>query len=215
MTSRTSVLLVDDNILIREGLRSVLSAHEDFEVAGEAASGREGVDKAVLLRPNVVVMDIEMPGMDGLEATRLIKSRLPGTVVLVLTVNDAEAILVKAVQAGASGYVLKEASSQLLVHSIRTILQGGNVLPLHLLRQALAGSAEPTPEADDTPVELTPREQQVLKLLARGYGNARIAQELGVAVITVKKHMQGILGKLDVSDRTQAALKAIRMGLVQ
>ncbi len=215
MTAKTRILLVDDHPLFRDGIRSVLSNEPDLEVVGEASNAPEAIKKATLLRPNIVVMDVQMPGMNGIEATAALKEKLPDTHIIILTVNEEEAFLLKAIQAGASGYVLKDASSTLLVNSIRTIMQGGNVLPVHLLEKVLAG-AESSKDASTTgdEINLTARELEVLKLLARGYGNQKIAEELNVAVITVKKHMQSILSKLKVSDRTQAALKALRMGLV-
>ncbi|MBI3925988.1 MAG: response regulator transcription factor [Armatimonadetes bacterium] len=207
------VLLVDDHPLVRQGIRAVLESEEDIVVVGEASDGKEGVRQAEVLRPDVIVMDVQMPRMEGIEATREIKQSLPGCSVIVLTVNDEEMFLIEAVHAGAGAYILKESSGDMLVQSIRALARGGTLIPTELLRKALQAIPVPTRGAED--IGLSAREKEVLQLLTQGHGNKEMARQLNLAHVTVKKHVQRIIAKLGVSDRTQAALKACRMGLAE
>lgn len=211
----THVVLVDDHRVVRDGLRALLSYEEDIEVVGEAASGEEALDRVRELRPEVVVMDLQMPGMGGLEAIRQVKEMSPSTSIVVLTVDNAELVLLEAVRAGAAGYVLKDASGELLVQSIRLLKEGGTLLPNELLIKALRGVPMPAPRPESVPEleQLTPREREVLLLVARGLGNQEIAAALSLSRVTAKKYVHNILRKLQVSDRTQAALMAVRLGL--
>lgn len=211
----THVLLVDDHRVVRDGLRALLSYEEDIEVVGEASSGEEALDRVRDLRPEVVVMDLQMPGMGGLEAIRQVKEMSPSTSIVVLTVDNAELVLLEAVRAGAAGYVLKDASGELLVQSIRLLKEGGTLLPNELLVKALRGVSLPAPRPESVPEieQLTPREREVLLLVAQGLGNQEIAQTLSLSRVTAKKYVHNILRKLQVSDRTQAALMAVRLGL--
>jgi NarL family two-component system response regulator LiaR len=202
------VLVVDDHGVVREGLRTFLLLQEGIEVVGEAADGVEAVAAAEQLAPDVVLMDLVMPTLDGVEAMRKIRERRPDARVIVLTSFTDDDRLLAAVRAGAAGYLLKTAPPQEVVRAIRAAHAGDAVLDPSAagrLLQALAGPREPQP--------LTPREREVLALLSRGFTNKRIAADLGVSEKTVKTHVGSILSKLGVTDRTQAALYAVREGL--
>jgi NarL family two-component system response regulator LiaR len=204
------VLVVDDHGVVREGLRTFLRLQEGIEVVGEAADGVEAVHAAEQLEPDVVLMDLVLPRVDGIEAMRRIRERLPSTRVIVLTSFADDDKLLPAVRAGAAGYLLKTAEPQEVVRAIRAAHAGGAVLdPPAAGRLLDALAAEPARQAP-----LTPREHEVLALLARGFANKRIALELGVSEKTVKAHVGRILAKLGVADRTQAALYAVRERLL-
>jgi len=207
------VLLVDDHAVVREGLRAFLELQEGIEVAGEAADGQAGVAAAERLRPDVVLMDLVMPRLDGVGAMRELRSRLPDVKVIVLTSFADDEQLLPAVQAGAAGYLLKNAQPQELARAVRAAHAGEAVVDPHIAARLLDSIAQPAgePPAD----QLTPREQEVLELIARGLSNKRIARELGIAEKTVKTHVGHVLAKLGVSDRTQAALLAVRTGLAR
>jgi NarL family two-component system response regulator LiaR len=202
------VLVVDDHGVVREGLRTFLLLQEGIEVVGEAADGLEAVAAAEQLAPDVVLMDLVMPALDGVAAMRKIREHRPDARVIVLTSFTDDDRLLAAVRAGAAGYLLKTAPPQEVVRAIRAAHAGDAVLDPSAagrLLQALAGPREPQP--------LTPREREVLALLSRGFTNKRIAADLGVSEKTVKTHVGSILAKLGVTDRTQAALYAVREGL--
>jgi len=216
------VLLVDDHPVVREGLRTMLATTPDIEVIAEASDGLEAVEKAKELRPHVVLMDLRMPNLDGLEATRRIKSQLASTLVIVLTIYDNDAYIVDAVRAGAGGYLLKDASKDLLIHTIRAVNSGGMLIKTSLLREAMLSLADATVDQSKerhigatAPNHLTPRERDVLHLVVEGRSNKEIGRALCISEDTVKKRVQTILSKLGVSDRTQAAVKAVRVGLVE
>lgn len=220
MTRSIKVLLVDDHTVVREGVRTMLSDQPDIVVAGEASSGEEAVQMTKELEPHVILMDIRMPGMSGTEATRHIKSTKPTTSVIMLTMYDSDMYVVEAIQAGASGYLTKDVSRELLCHAIRSVVDGGTMVRSGLLRRAvevlLRASASRKEDADVSLIEhLTPLELDVLRLLAQGYGNKEICQELHLAEITVKKYVQTVIQKLGVSDRTHAAIRAVRLGLAE
>ncbi len=221
------VLLADDHALVREGLRAVLGAEGGIEVVGEARDGREAVEACRELSPDVVLMDVRMPGMDGLEATRQIKAEMPGVPVVMLTMHENPDYLLEAVRAGAAGYVLKDASGERIAGAVRTMLAGDSPLEeglaMRLLQRLAAGEAvgtspggaEPEPAPlRDPPEGITPREAEVLRLMARGLTNGQIAGALHYSVSTVKAAVQSVTAKLGVSDRTQAAVRAIELGLV-
>jgi two-component system, NarL family, response regulator LiaR len=193
---------------VREGLRTFLDLQDGIEVAGEAADGRQAVDEAERLRPDVVLMDLVMPRLDGVEAMRELRSRVPGARVVVLTSFLDEERLLPALRAGAAGYLLKNVEPRELARSIRLAAAGEALIdPAAAARLVDALGNEPPAEHG----ELTPREQEVLDLIGRGYANKRIALELGIAEKTVKTHVSHVLAKLGVSDRTQAALYAARL----
>lgn len=214
------VLLVDDHAFVRSGIRAVLDSEPGISVIGEASSGEEAIIQSMALHPDLIVMDINMPGIDGLEATRRIKSQQPGISVVMLTVNDAELFLVEAIRAGAGSYVLKDSPSEDLVRSIRATANGASLIPLHLLQRTVeaehqAQSQELASEASEMIEALNEREMEVLVRIVKGMRNQEIAEELNVATVTVKKRVQSILGKMYVSDRTQAAVKAVKLKLVE
>jgi NarL family two-component system response regulator LiaR len=208
------VLIADDHAVVREGLRGFLALQEDVEVVGEAADGEEAVAAAERLTPDVALVDLVMPRVDGIEAIRRIRAVAPATRVIVLTSFADEDRMLPAVRAGAVGYLLKDVDPKDLVAAVRTVNDGGTLLHpaviRELVREVAGGRRQPTA---DSP--LTAREREVLGLIARGRANKAIAFELGVAEKTVKTHVSNILGKLGVTDRTQAALYAVREGLVE
>lgn len=192
----TRVLVVDDHPLFRDGLVSLLRTVEDVEVVGAVGDGLDAVSVAASLRPDVVLMDLNLPGLPGLEATRRILAGQPGCRVLVLTMQADQASVTSALRVGASGYLLKEAGQQEVLAAIRTVAAGGTVMG--------RGTG---PDRDRLPLDLTPREAEVLALVAQGSSNAQIAGELDLSLKTVQNHVSNLLAKLQVSDRTQAALR--------
>ena len=216
------ILLVDDHHLVVEGLRAVLSTDPEIEVIGEARSGREAVRAVELLKPDVVLMDIRMPDGDGIFATRQVKQASPTTSVIMLTMYENPEYLFDAVKAGARGYVLKDVSGPDLLEAIHTVVDGGSLLNQEVvgkfLRQLAADAQTPPPgplQAGVGPERLTPRELEVLQLIAGGLSNKEIGARLSVSVATVKTHLEHILQKLQVSDRTQAAVQAVTRGLLR
>lgn len=220
-TGPTRVLLADDQELVRAGFRVILGAEDDIEVVGEAQDGTDAVVLASRLRPNVVLMDVQMPGMDGLEATRRILHAGGGeqgdgrAKVVILTTFDREDYLFEALQAGASGFLLKNASPDDLVDSVRVVARGDALLSPEVTRRVIARfSAPPAPVQPRRPPELTDREFEVLVLVARGATNAEIAKDLFLGETTVKTHVSRVLTKLGLRDRTQAVVYAYENGVV-
>lgn len=202
------VLLVDDHTVVRQGLRMVLSLEPDLEVVGEAADGREAVEQAASLGPQVVLMDLLMPVMTGVEATREIKARHPDIEVVALTSVLEDRLVIDAVEAGAAGYLLKETGPETLFEAIRAASRGEVRLDPKAQKRLI--SEVRTPEMRES---LTARETDTLRLLAKGLTNRDIAGELGIAEVTVKTHVSSILSKLNLQSRTQAALFALKEGL--
>ncbi len=208
------ILVADDHPVVRDGLVAVLSTQPDFAVAGEAGSGAEAVRKAADLQPDLVLLDLEMPGMDGVEALEQMRAHDPNVRVIVFTAFDSDDRILAAVQAGAQGYILKGAPRDQLFEAVRVVHAGGSLLqPVvasKLLRQV-------SRRADSTgqPQEMTPRESDVLGLLAEGLQNKEIAERLGIAERTVKFHVGSILRKLAVGNRTEAVSTAIQKGLIK
>jgi DNA-binding NarL/FixJ family response regulator len=199
------VLVVDDHAVVREGLRTFLELQEGIEVIGEAADGREAVRTAAELRPDVILMDLVMPRLDGVEAMRELRRRLPSSRVIVLTSFAGDDRLLPAIQAGAAGYLLKDVEPRELA--------GEALLDPAIAARLVDALAQPPGEPP--PERLTARERQVLALIGRGLSNKLIARELGISEKTVKTHVGHVLAKLGVTDRTQAALHAVRAGLVE
>ncbi len=234
------LIIADDHHLVRTGLRAHLEREPDLVVVGEAENGQEALELARLHEPDLILMDVRMPVMGGLEATRAIKRELPEVSVLIVTTHDSQDYLLEAIRAGAAGYILKEATKQELLEAVREVL-GGELpfdgrLAARLLKRLAEENRQRSPEPGDAsrstapitevrPAEeekppsealsevLTPREIEILRLVAAGRTNREIAKELVISLTTVKTHMQRIIPKLEVSDRTQAAVKAIEMGL--
>ncbi len=210
------VLLVDDHDLFRTGLRNLL-ADQGVDVVGEAQTGAEALGLVRELAPDVVVMDLNMPGMNGVEATRQINVLAPLTRVLVLTISDEDADVLDAILAGASGYLLKDSSIQELLQGIRSAAVGEALISPHIASKVLQRirATSTSPEIADTiRSELSDREIQVLKLIANGTDNAQIAAELHISPKTVKNHISNILMKLQIDNRIQAAVYAVRSGIV-
>lgn len=215
---RIRVLLADDHHLFREGLANLLDGQPDFEVVGEAADGLEVLVMARQLIPDLILMDITMPGYDGVEATRKIKEELPEIIVVMLTVANDDERLFEAVRSGAQGYLLKTVRAMELVALLRGAVRGEAALRPEMAGRLLEefrrlGSRIPTSEPDET-TSLTPREQEVLRLVATGHSNDEIAASLTISVHTVKSHIRNILAKLHVSQRQEAARYAQREGLI-
>ena len=209
------VLIADDHAVVRQGQRTFLALQDDMEVVADAADGEEAVRAAREHAPDIVLMDLVMPNMDGVEATRRIASERPATRVIALTSFLEDDKVLPAVRAGAAGYLLKDVGPPELVRAIRTVHGGEALLHPAVAARVLEEVAAPAPPPAPPRAEpgLTPREREVLALVARGLANKRIAQELGIAEKTVKIHVSRILHKLGVADRTQAALYAVREGL--
>lgn len=227
----TRLLIADDHDLVREGMRAMLTKEPNLQVAGEAANGREALELCRLLRPDLVLMDIRMPEMDGITATRAIKREHPATSILMVTTHESPEHLLEAIKAGAAGYVLKDATKRQLLDAVHRVLQGesplNQELAMRLLRRMVreaARQAEPPPgpatqhqqePPREPPAEpLSPKELEVLRLLVRGRTNRDAAEELRVSLSTVKNHVHHIIAKLGVSDRTQAAVRGIKLGLI-
>jgi DNA-binding NarL/FixJ family response regulator len=212
------VLVVDDNVLFREGLVALLRKFPDIVIAGQAASGTEAVRKATLTRPDVVLMDISMPGMGGVEATRRIRQEAPQLPIAILTVSEQDDDLFAAVRAGARGYLLKTVSIEELHDAVVTLHNGGTIITPHLARRLLDEFTRLTAgrrtSGEDEIAKLTAREREVLELVAMGQSNQEIAEKLFVAVNTVKVHLRNTLEKLELRNRQQLAAFAVSHGLV-
>ena len=211
--STKRVVIVDDHDLARAGLASVLSTDPRLHIVGEAATGREALAICRQLRPDLVLMDVRIPDLDGLAATRAIKQECPSTSVIIVTMHENADYLVEALRAGAAGYVLKGATKQELLSTVSRVVSGEAVissdLTVQLLRRLLRADTVATAAA-----QLTAREYDVLRLVVQGQTNGEIAHDLRISRSTVKAHVEHILDKLGVSDRTQAAVRAVELGLV-
>ena len=218
MADPIRVLLVDDQKLMREGLRVLLELEQSLEVAGEAADGQAALEAFEALQPDVVLMDIRMPGMDGVEATWRLRERWPQARIIILTTFDDDEYVFEGLRAGALGYLLKDVSGQELAEAVRTVAAGGALVEPSVARKVLAEFARLAPPArsveEGLPEPLTEREREVVRLLAEGLSNREIAERLSLAEGTVKNHVTNILQKLGVRDRTQAALRAREGGLI-
>jgi two-component system, NarL family, response regulator LiaR len=207
------VLLVDDHAVVREGLRTFLDLQDGLEVVGEAEDGQQAVREAERLRPDVILMDLVMPKLDGVGAMRALRRRLPDARVIVLTSFADDEKLLPAIQAGAAGYLLKNVQPKELARAVRAAHNGEALLDPLVAARLVEAIAQPA-SGEAPPERLTPREREVLELIGRGLSNKRIALELGVSEKTVKTHVGHVLAKLGVSDRTQAALYAVRAGFI-
>lgn len=212
MTDPIRVLIVDDHAIVRRGIRALLATEPGIQVVGEAKDGREAIAGVERLTPDVVLMDLVMPGMDGLVAIRHISTQHPQMAVLVLTSFSGDDRVFPALRAGALGYLLKDSSPEELVHAIHQVHLGHSSLHPTIARRLLQEIAFPC-EADEDTDPLTERETQVLQLVARGHSNRSIAGNLAISEATVRTHVSKILHKLDLCSRTQAALYALREGL--
>ncbi|MGL5938985.1 MAG: response regulator [Waterburya sp.] len=203
------VLLVDDQSIVREGLSSLLQTHPDLEVVGEAENGQVAVEQAITLKPDVILMDIRMPIMDGVAAIRIIQEQAPKIKILVLTTFDDDQYVTQAIAHGAQGYLLKDTPSAELAQAIRLVNKGYSQMGPGLLAKAINNSSlQPKPDAIAEFAQLTTREKEVLQLIATGHSNKEIATKLYITERTVKNHVNSILRSLDLRDRTQAAIFA-------
>jgi DNA-binding NarL/FixJ family response regulator len=211
------VLLADDQALVREGFRLIIEVEPDIEVVGEAGDGVETVEQAKRLRPDVILMDIRMPGLDGIAATRRLAQAGVAARVLMLTTFDRDDYLYEAMKAGASGFLLKDARRDQLVHAIRTVATGDALLAPALVRRLVEDFCRRPPPGASPPAvdKLTQRELEVLRLVARGLSNAEIAKGLFLSAATVKTHLAHLMQKLDLRDRVQAVVLAYESGLVR
>jgi DNA-binding NarL/FixJ family response regulator len=214
------IIIVDDHPTIREGLKAILSSEKNIEIIGEASSGEEAVELVREKQPDIVLMDIRLPKMSGIETTRAIKNENPNVSVIILSMYDFEMYTVEAIRAGADGYLVKDASRALLLQAIWVIANGGSFVRRDLLQKALKASPGKIMSIGVTSDSIimerfTEREMEVLHLLTKGTGNKAIREKLKLANVTVKKHVQNIMGKLGVSDRIEAAIKAVRLGMVE
>jgi DNA-binding NarL/FixJ family response regulator len=213
-----SVLLADDQALVRGGFRLILDAQEDIEVVGEAANGRQAIEEATKFHPEVVLMDVRMPELDGISATRTIVTEGLAARVLVLTTFDEDRIVYDAMKAGASGFLLKSAPPAQLIDAVRTVASGDALLAPSVTRRLIEDFVRRPPPGEERPeilASLTEREQEVLALIARGLSNAEIAAKLFLSGATVKTHVNRILSKLGLRDRVQAVVAAYETGLVR
>lgn len=203
------LVLVDDHAVVREGLRMILNLDDGLEVIGQASNGQEGVEEVKRLRPDVVLMDLKMPVMDGVSAIREIKSTFPDMELIALTSVLEDKLVIDAVEAGAAGYLLKEGDSEMLIEAIYAANRGE--VRLHPDAKKRLSREIRTPEMRES---LTPRETDTLRLVAKGHPNKDIAAQLGVSEMTIKTHVSNILSKLNLQSRTQAALFALREGVI-
>jgi DNA-binding NarL/FixJ family response regulator len=218
MTVTISVLIADDEAIVRDGLRTILDLEDDMTVIGEAPDGEQAVAAARELRPDVTVVDIQMPGLDGIEATRQMMKAPNPPRVLVLTTFDRNEYVYEAMKAGASGFLLKDVRRHQLTDAIRTVVRGDTLLAPTITRRLIEEFCTRPSPATTTPPELadlTPREVEVLTLIGRGRSNADIAAELVVAQTTVKTHVARVLAKLSLNDRAQAVIAAYETGLIR
>ncbi|MFZ2362679.1 MAG: response regulator transcription factor [Anaerolineae bacterium] len=218
MTEPIRLLLVDDQRLMREGLHTLLDMEPGLQVVGEAANGQEALNAYAASTPDVVLMDVRMPVMDGVEATRQLRARWPAARVIILTTFDDDEYVFEGLRAGAAGYLLKDVSIQELAEAIHAVMAGGVLIEPSVARKVVAEFARmATPAArpaQDLDEPLSEREVEILRLLAQGMTNREIAQRLYLAEGTVKNYVTNILGKIGARDRTQAALRAHEMGLL-
>jgi DNA-binding NarL/FixJ family response regulator len=218
MADPICILLVDDQKLMREGLRILMELEPDLEIVGEAENGAQALEAYAACQPDVVLMDIRMPGMDGVEATWRLRERWPEARVIILTTFDDDEYVFEGLRAGAQGYLLKDVSGTELADSVRKVAAGGALIEPSVARKVLAEFARLIPPArrpeNGLPEPLTEREREVLDLVAQGLNNREIAQRLSLAEGTVKNYVTSILQKLGVRDRTQAAIRARELGVI-
>lgn len=215
MSTRLRILLIDDHTLFRSGVKALLGRQPDFEVVGEAADGLEGVKRAKQLHPDLVLMDVDMPGISGREALRMMLEELPQLPVLMLTVSEASEDLIDTLQSGARGYLLKNIDADYFVDAIRRAARGEAIVSPEMTGKLVAGLKNPARDAPG-PAEkdrLSAREREILGLVARGSSNKEIARQTALSESTVKIHVQNILRKLNLSSRVQAAVYAVESGL--
>jgi two-component system response regulator NreC len=212
------VLICDDHIMVRQGVRMVLQSEPDIELVGEAGRGEEACQLAEQLKPEVVIMDLSLPDISGIEATKRIKAAVPECHIIALTMHEEEPYVLEVLKAGADAYIVKRSAAADLVNALRQVMAGQAVLDPVVTRAVMSGyMTRPTPQAPDKETDsvLTPREKEILILVAEGYTNAEIAKKLYISEKTVQTHRSNILDKLNIHDRTELVRYAIRHGLIQ
>jgi DNA-binding NarL/FixJ family response regulator len=213
-----SILIVDDHILFREGMHNIIRHWDDFEVIGEASNGIEALEKARELMPDVILMDINMPQMNGIDATRRISRELPVTLIVILTMSEEEDDLFNALKSGAHGYVLKDTPSKRLHHQLRGVINGetplSGLIATKVLKEFNLISSQTSQTTTEMVEPLNDREQQVLELVAKGLNNSEIAEALFLSENTVKKYLHNIFTKLHLNNRVEAAIYAVKQGMV-
>lgn len=217
MSHPIRILIVDDHTLFRSGIKALLQRQDDFEVVGEAGDGLEGLKRAKTLQPDVVLLDLHMPGIGGREAVKLLSEEVPACNVLLLTVSEDAEDLIETIRAGARGYLLKNIETDFLLNAIRSAARGESVVSPQMTGKLMMGvrmGKEGVSQEDDKE-KLSPREKDIIALLAKGVSNKEMAHTLNVAESTVKIHVQNILKKLHLTSRVQAAVYAVEHGLVQ
>lgn len=216
---RIAVLLVEDHTIVRDGLKALLKLEKDIEVIGEAGNGRDAVEKTRLLKPEVVVMDIAMPLLNGMEATRQITRAAPGTRILILSAHSDDAYVKKAMELGASGYLIKQTAAHILPEAIREVHKGkcffSPLISKRLDHHERKAHARGELDANQKPVHLTSREMEVLQLVAEGKANKETADELHISVKTVEKHRQSVMEKLNIHDTAGLTRYAIATGIIE
>lgn len=219
MSDKYRIIIADDHELFRDGLASMINSQPDMEIVGRAEDGLEVFTLARELKPDLIIMDVNMPISNGLEATRLIHREMPKTSILILTVHEEEEKLFEAIKAGAVGYILKNSDSEKFLEGVRSALNGEAVLPPILARQlleefaSLASRSKPSPSGDTIPI-LTAREKEVLELIVTGATNQEISEKLSISIYTTKSHVRNILSKLQVVSRHEAVQVALKEGLL-
>jgi DNA-binding NarL/FixJ family response regulator len=214
--ARITVVLADDHLVVREGVRAMLETYPGIEVIGEAEDGTAAIACVERLRPNVVLMDVRMPRMGGLDAARRIRENFKDTAVIMMSSYGDDAFVASAVCAGAAGYLLKDCSRDLLYHTVTAVCQGNIVVRDTVIRRAFGEDGAAVPNSARGPgIDLTERERMVLARLVEGKTNRCIGDEIGLAEVTVKKHVQNIIGKFGARDRTHVAVLAMRGGIVE
>jgi DNA-binding NarL/FixJ family response regulator len=214
--AKIRVLVADDHAIVRDGVKALLNMAEDMEVVGEAADGREAIARAQALEPDIVVIDIAMPGLGGLEATLEIRKLCPRTKILVLSQYDDREYVRRFLKAGVSGYVLKKSAGSELVAAVRSVFRGGLVLDPDVAREAMREQESGSGRGGEDPYEtLTDREKQVLKLVADGKSNKEVADLLGISVKTAMSHREHVMEKLDLHSRTELIRFAIKQGIIR
>lgn len=209
--NKLRVVIADDHTLVRKGTREILEEAEDMEIVGEGANGQEALDLAQQCKPDVLLMDLSMPVLDGVEATRRLKAAMPGVGVLILSAHGEEDFVLRALQAGANGYLLKTADEEQLQQAVRLVAQGKPAILQPEVTRAVMGAMR----APKQPVEsLSDREVEILREVAKDLGNKQIATRLGISERTVQQHLSNIFGKLEVSSRTGAVLRALEAGKI-
>lgn len=208
------ILITDDHAIVRTGLRTLLTAEPAMELVGEASGGYEAIELTEKMQPDVLLLDLSMPDLDGIQVTRALKANFPDLRILILTVHEDQALLREAIRAGASGYVVKRAAESELISAINVVMRGDMYVDPALVRALLTDSVQPASQANETAEQLTPREVQVLKLIVQGYTNRQIGAELNISVRTVEGHRANLSGKLGLQSRVDLVRYAREHGLL-